>query len=210
MHCCAGVPSLRTLRSLRLRPPLSASLEDPTSTECCVCRFSASRRCLCCFALLLVPGAFRCILHPLLAHVLIDHGLPDALPASSTMQSHLSAHLRCAAYVSQVSASLAALLSARPARFTKRLWALLVYLLFTTVSCCIFCSPLSLAESYSSVCVLFCSLQHHIVVVCHSVGALPSPWHLQHHYVVLRHCVTVGSRQVLSCSTVGKFTTIDS
>ena len=35
---------------------------------------------------------------------LVDHGLPDALTASFIVQSYLSVHLRCAAYVSRVSA----------------------------------------------------------------------------------------------------------
>ena len=38
------------------------------------------------------------------AHVLVDHGLPDALTALFAVQSHLSAHLRCAANISRVSA----------------------------------------------------------------------------------------------------------
>ena len=68
------------------------------------------------------------------------------------------------------------------------------------------CVVATLVESYSF-CLWFflCFLLCHLVVVYRSMDA--SSGTSKHHYAVLRHCVIVGSRWMLPCSTVGQVTT---
>ena len=68
------------------------------------------------------------------------------------------------------------------------------------------CVVATLEESCSFCLWLFlCFLQCHLVPVHRCMDA--SSGTSKHHYVVLRHCVIVGSRWMLPCSTVGQFTT---
>ena len=77
----------------------------------------------------------------LVAHVLVDHGLPDALVASFLTRSSA---LHCACLLSLC--LLAVLVSARPARIIKRPCALLVNLVFITIFCSTYATCMSLND----------------------------------------------------------------
>ena len=80
---------------------------------------------------LFAADAFLTSVRRSLAHVLVDHGLPDALVASfHAVSPQRSSALHCACLSGLC---LAVLMSAHPARFMKRPCARLVNLVFITV-----------------------------------------------------------------------------